>query len=155
MNKDYKLKSIERFLRFIKINKYGCHIWQSSFQKNGYGQFCMKGLTTLAHRASYILFKGVLDKNLCVLHKCDNRKCVNPEHLFLGTRYDNYIDSKIKGRNCKGQSHGCSKLTNQKIIVIRKKLKKGYSNKDLAVLYDVSPTTIHEIKSGKTWKHLK
>lgn len=94
----YKLseKDIKRF--WIKVNKTNtCWLWTSNIAKNGYGTFSFQYRTKPAHRISFWLHKGD-NNNLLVLHKCDVRNCVNPEHLFLGTQQDNVNDCVLKGR---------------------------------------------------------
>lgn len=88
----------KRFSGKYKINaETGCWEWVSTFSK-GYGQIRMSGKYLYAHRVAYELFKGPITDGLLVCHKCDNPRCVNPEHLFLGTHRDNVVDSINKGR---------------------------------------------------------
>lgn len=82
-----------------KVDKSeNCWLWRGSRQTHGYGTFYYQGTMHLSHRISWILTYGEIPTGLCVLHKCDNPPCVNPQHLFLGTHVDNMIDRERKGR---------------------------------------------------------
>lgn len=76
----------------------GCWLWTGSFRRDGYGSLSIDGVTHAAHRVSWWLSKGEIHDGLCVLHRCDNRACVNPDHLWLGTKRDNTNDMLRKGR---------------------------------------------------------
>lgn len=82
----------KRFLDKIRIVESGCHEWQSTRHTGGYGKFWFKGRICTAHRVAWQLFVGEIPAGMHVLHKCDNRKCVNPEHLYVGTAKDNVRD---------------------------------------------------------------
>jgi Mor family transcriptional regulator len=102
------------------------------------------------------MHNGPVPKGLCVCHTCDNRKCVNPEHLFLGTLKDNNLDKTRKGRNVslRGSGSGMSVLNEQQVGEIKKKLASGKGLSDLGREYNVTPQNIYHIRKGKTWKHV-
>jgi len=91
-----KSDPIKRFLDKVQKMNTGCHEWTSTLNRGGYGKFYYEKKQDVAHRVAYELFVGSA-KGRWVLHKCDNRKCVNPDHLFLGNNLDNIqdMDSKI------------------------------------------------------------
>jgi hypothetical protein len=100
-SKECKFKHI---ISSVQPTDSGCVLWpRNLFPKTGYGQFNFlkdkRHRTILAHRMSYIVFNGAITDGLQVLHKCDVRNCVNPEHLFLGTQKDNIKDMLAKGRH--------------------------------------------------------
>lgn len=82
-------------------NEGGCWLWTAYRNPGNYGMITIKGKTEYAHRASYQLFKGSLEKGTTVRHSCDNPPCVNPAHLEKGTANDNFKDSIIRGRHSK------------------------------------------------------
>ena len=105
-----------------------------------------------AHRYSYELAYGPIPDGLCCCHRCDNPQCINPEHLFLGTRSDNLQDAVRKGRMAHGETQGNSKLTEVDVRAIRED--KVSTGSILGEKYGVHPNTIYAIKKGLTWKHV-
>jgi len=83
-----------------------CWLWQGFLNRQGYGNTMINGYTTKAHRWSYLLFKGPIGP-FCVCHSCDNPSCVNPDHLWLGTKKQNAIDREVKGRNAQRLKTHC------------------------------------------------
>jgi HNH endonuclease len=149
----------DRFYKKVALNPAtGCWEWVGAKYSNGYGNLRRVGL---AHRISWHIHMGE-PGDLCVLHKCDNRKCVNPDHLFLGTRKDNSLDMLRKGRQSKGHKNRCtyirgeqcpaSKLTVDDVLRIRQRV--GESSVDVAKEYGVNRTSIRDIWKGNTWKHV-
>jgi len=111
----------ERFNHYT-LKALGCWEWQGYGDR--YGVLNVKGRATKAHRLSWELHYGPIPSKLCVLHSYDNGKCVNPEHLFLGTQKDNIHDAIRKGRAVfpkvlRGEEKSNSKLTEMDILVIR------------------------------------
>lgn len=151
----------ERFWRKVRVNSSEkCWEWISSFTMRGYGLFgCQleptKRVSLYAHRISYRLAYGKFPPNLEVCHTCDNPKCVNPDHLFLGDQIDNVADMVKKERNHRGESTGTSKLiTNQvqqmRILHIQEKV----PCIQIAKLFRMSLQQTSDICHGKAWKHL-
>lgn len=130
----------------------GCWEWQGPLVQ-GYGWLSVPGGPTVrAHRVSLMLKLGrPLKPDEFACHACDNRACVNPDHLFAGTAKDNVLDSIRKGRHTKGSRHGQAKLTEEDAANI---LASTLSEATLAARYGVDPATIHAVKSGYSWAHL-
>lgn len=136
-----------------------CMEWKGTKKKNGYGQFeTLNKKWVHAHRHSYSIFNGKIPQGICVLHKCDNRICVNPEHLFLGTKKDNTQDMINKGRrgvtSLKGEKNHKSKLLESDVIKIRNLYSKGKNCTQIALIYNLSISAIDRIVRKISWKHI-
>ena len=105
----------------------------------------------LAHRVAYRLYVGPIPTGMCVLHRCDNPSCVNPDHLSVGTRTTNLEDMTTKGRRVRGVSHGRAKLTEAAVLSIRSDQRLP---RVIAVEHGVSHATVRLIRARKTWAHL-
>ena len=148
------IKTRQRLLASIERGKHGCWLWTKGVTKKGYGRLRVDGMVSLAHRVSYLYFTGDIPDGLHVLHNCDTPACINPSHLFLGTNDENILDRQNKDRQAKGTSIGISKLNELQVKAIRVWLNKGYTTYLLKDVFKVSKTTIQNIKSCKTWKHV-
>lgn len=140
-----------------KVNKRddGCWVWIGSRSDTGYGCFYDKRAYH-THRYSYEKANGPIPKGLLVLHKCDNRPCVNPDHLFLGTHAANSKDMVNKGRSVgrdtAGEKHGEAKLTDDAVREIRSSKVKG---RELAAKFGVSESAVSLVRRGKSWTHVR
>ena len=129
----------------------GCWEWIAGL-RHGYG-LIWDGNPVGAHRVSFRLHRGSIPDGLCVLHHCDKRPCVNPAHLFLGTKADNATDRDKKGRlgPHKGVFNGNAKLTDAQVLEIRAS---GRTPHSLAKQFGVTHIHIYSIFNRKTWKHI-
>ena len=123
----------------------GCWNFTGCIQSNGYGRMTYKRKTQGAHRWSYIAFVGEIPPGMDVCHSCDNRRCVNPMHLFVGTRKENMQDAKTKGRVATGEKLPQSKISPAQKILIMEKVNSGESYKDIADSFGVTKSSIGRI----------
>ena len=145
----------ERFWEYVDKKSWGCWEWTGGIDRHGYGRFGAETARSIgAHRYSYALHNGPFQKSLFVCHKCDNPKCVNPDHLFLGAHQDNMDDMKKKGRGrgLKGEQSPMAKLTEDDVIAIRKD---NDSYRKIAEKHGVSTSLIGHIKNRRQWRHVK
>lgn len=151
VNGAHKPSEDERF--WSKVDKSGgadsCWPWLGSVDR--YGVF-RSSVGHWAHRYSYVLNVGQLDRGVHVCHRCDNPICVNPQHLFAGTNTDNRLDSVRKGRQAKGEGNGQAKLRERDVIEIRRRLAKCERQRALAREFGVSQSTISAIATGLIWR---
>lgn len=136
-------KDISRFWSFVAKKDDECWEWIGCTY-DGYGRFGYKNKTTNAHRISYFLKHGVLDKTMLIRHKCHNRCCVNPDHLEKGTYKDNALDTMLAGPN------GQQKLTFDDATKIRSMLD-THSYKELSAIFDVDDATISCVALNRTF----
>jgi len=131
----------------------GCVEWTAYRINGGYGRLRVGQKMKLAHRVSYELSIGPIPDELCVLHRCDNRGCINPDHFFLGTYKDNCQDMYAKGRNrpALGDRNVNNKLTPEQIVQIRKD-KRGKTV--IAKEFGINRSTVADIRNRKIWKHI-
>lgn len=158
--------ALQRFNEKI-IKTKTCWLWTANKDKDGYGKFYLGG-GCRAPRAAYKLFKGEIPKGLCVLHSCDVRECVNPDHLWLGTNTDNMRDKIRKGRGNmpsgnqhhsrrhpekmkRGENHPNSKLNSAAALEI---ISSNASQKILSAKFKVSEGAITAVRRGITWRHI-
>lgn len=134
-----------------------CWEWQGSKKSSGYGEIGNgKGGLILTHRCSWELECGDIPKGMHVLHRCDNKVCVRPEHLFLGTLSDNTQDMLRKGRapDRKGSKHPNAKITEIEARKIRNLYASGqFTMKEIGRLFFMTRSNIGYIVSGKAWTH--
>lgn len=146
-----------------KVDKSGgpdaCWIWQGPRKRFGYGHFQARtdegSFQIGAHRYAWILANGPIPNGLFVCHACDNRRCVNPAHLFLGTPADNAADMVAKGRKPKGKDSGTARLTDDNVRYIREHYRPGETTfKEFADMFGVTYQAVANAVRRKTWKHI-
>lgn len=154
--KEEKMARLRQNFESKVIRAQGCWGWSGVFDKDGYGLIPSGHNKQIrAHRAAYFLFKGVDPCKLLVCHTCDNPKCTNPEHLFLGTAKENNKDCREKGRASVGSKQPRAKLKEEDVKKILYLLTLGVTGRRIAKDYGVSPSQICEIKNGRSWKHVE
>jgi predicted XRE-type DNA-binding protein len=144
-----------RRLFWENVNTDGeCWIWTACCT-DGYGRYLHDGKMVRAHRYVYEQVIGAIPDGMVVCHSCDNRSCVRPGHLFVGTNQENLTDMVAKGRSLRGTKNNAAKLTDQQVIEIRNLLTmNACSQRTIAARYGVCQTTIGFIARGQTWTHL-
>lgn len=150
------MRGHQRF--WAKVQKTeACWLWTAG-TRNGYGRYSLgsksEGVQS-AHRFSYELHKGKIPLGLYVCHTCDNKLCVNPDHLYAGSAKDNMKDSVERNRlnPAKGSRNGQSVLTEEEVTRLRAQIPKGAAAKQkLAEEYGVSLSTIYKIAQQRRWR---
>ena len=156
-NKSY-INSIEwieeRFLSKVLIAPFQeCWTWLGGLS-GGYGHFWNGSKRIMAHRFSYEKYVRKLIDGEQALHHCDNRSCVNPNHLFVGTNLDNVRDKVKKGRQTRGEKSNRGTLKATDIPTIRYMKAQGYTNAMVSEIFKISSGTVSKIANKQIWKHI-
>ena len=141
----------DRIREKVEISEDGCWNWTAERRPDGYGLIWKDGGRQRAHRVSYAAFCEPITEEDVICHKCDNRRCVNPEHLFKGTRGDNNRDTSTKQRFPMGTRHHAGKLTDDDVKAIF--LMEG-SQTEIARKFGVHQATVSDIKNRKARAHV-
>lgn len=156
------MKPMEERL-WAKVDRSGgldaCWLWTGPVNKGGYGQIQRNGKNIGVHRAAYELAHGEIPQGMSVCHNCpegDNPRCCNERHLWLGTHRENIHDRDRKGRAFTpfGELDGKHKLTESDVVQARKLASEGVKQKDIAAIYNVTPTAISLVVNRINWKHV-
>lgn len=132
-----------------------CWEWQRTHNGQGYGAMRVAGKMVYAHRLAFELAGNVIPNGMHVLHKCDNPRCIHPEHLEIGTASKNMADCRARGRSripsprMKGEANGSAKLTSHQVSEIRRLLAGGHVQRKIAKHFGISQTMVSRIKLGK------
>lgn len=130
------------------FSKYECWEWLGAGKGNGYGNVTIDGKQIGAHRASYLMFRGEIPEGMDVCHKCDNRSCVNPSHLFVATRAANMADMAQRGRGY----GGCRKhLREAQVQEVRRRVQAGVHAAEVARQMDINQSTVSAIIRGDSY----
>jgi hypothetical protein len=141
----------------------GCWNWKGSVRPDGYGKTTSQGKQFLAHRLTYCIYTGMsMDDERLVLHKCNNKRCCNPEHLYAGTQADNVRDAVEHGIKrgvpfgswniySTGTRNPNAKLTLKQCLQIKGLLTKGKTVAEIKRRYGISHKPIYDIKHNRHW----
>lgn len=151
-NSGRKPKPLKDRLRYEVCEETGCWEWSGN-TSGGYGRVRHNGRYIVAHRGSYIIHVGEIPDGLLVCHHCDNRSCINPDHLFLGTHSENTQDMLNKGRGLTGEKSTSAKLCEVDVLLIRD-LESVKPQQVIADWFGVCQAHVSDIIRRKTWKHI-
>lgn len=144
-------KPVDRFWKYVEKTP-GCWFWTGAFRDNGYGQLGVHGRVYKAHRTAYFLKHGIEPKGI-VRHTCDDKRCVNPDHLVNGTQKDNCDDMVRRGRSTKGRPfNGGQRLTKVQVNEIRQLCSKGVTQREVAKRFGVTEKHVGRIVRFECWK---
>lgn len=146
-----KIPMADRLIaRLAPPNERGCRLWTGSGGR--YGSIKDEdGRTQQTHRVAWELANGAIPEGMDVLHRCDQPRCCEPAHLFLGTDQDNADDRNTKERQARAEHHGRAKLTRANIELARRRVAEGATQALVAAAFGVSQSTLSRALSGRTW----
>jgi hypothetical protein len=146
----------ERFAAGFIAGGDGCWNWTGTIGKNGYGSLVVSRKRLYAHRVAWETHHGrPVPDGLLVCHTCDNRRCVRPDHLFVGTDADNSADAIAKGRHVFGDRHPAARLTDEIVAQIKTAARdEGLGARRLGRRFGLGQRSITRILSGQSWKHV-
>lgn len=163
INHHYNRPPMDRFMEKVEKTE-SCWIWKGAKGPDGnYGGFLYEGKSRRVNIVSYLMFKGPYPEGMEICHTCDNKQCVNPDHLFVGTRSDNMKDMGNKGRHPwqlrpelvrKGEDNPGAKLAENDVLLIVSRFKNGESVASIARDYPVNREAISKIVRGQNWNWL-
>lgn len=152
--KGYTLEEIRKLVNSFPREDNGCKYWPGkAVGKDGYPKISYKNKTWRASRLVYLAFHGKIPEDQFICHDCDDRKCIEPAHLHVGTAKDNMQEAAERNRLPTGTKHHSAKLNEDKVRYIRKNAYLGTT--ELGRQLDVSHKTIERILTGRTWRHVK
>jgi DNA-binding XRE family transcriptional regulator len=133
-----------------------CWLWTANVDPDGYGRFWVKQAQRCvqAQRVAWLLLRGEIAEGRSVLHTCDNRKCVRPDHLFLGTNADNMQDKTAKGRQAKGSQFRSAVLTDADVVSILERHALGRTPTEIATELGLNRSTVNNVTRGRSWVHV-
>jgi HNH endonuclease len=145
----------ERFWSMVQKTD-GCWEWAGTLHRTGYARFYFRRKAAAGHRVAWELECGPIPDGLLVCHRCDNKRCVRLDHLFLGTARDNVLDMVAKGRHVffRGSRHPRALVTEGQVLEIRRRSIAGERTIRLAAAFGLSKSAAQHIVSGYSWRHL-
>lgn len=145
---------VVRFMNnHVGYDSNGCWLWLGFVRSNGYGQTCIGRGSELTHRLSYELFVGDIPDGMFVYHRCDVKRCINPDHLFVGTPKDNSQDRERKGRGNRGVLRSTQHIDCIKGEIFRMR-ESGFNYGEIGYLLGVSKSTVGNVLTN-LWRGVR
>lgn len=143
----------ERFMAKVRRTD-SCWIWSAAKYWSGYGAFRYFNRIIPAHRASYQIHTGKIPDGFVVMHRCDNKSCVNPAHLKIGTQMENIRDKMTKGRQLRGEKHGRALLEEKDVRQIHSLRRKNMTMEKIGSIFGIGSSHVSQILSRRMWGHV-